>query len=285
MKRYVPFAVGAILVLAIACGGGGESDGEEASSQESASENVLLGTDSVQAGALASYGTMIQGVPSALASGTLPGITAVGTGEATAKPDGAMVRLTIGSDAAFYGTGAPTFDFVKEEDLQPVVEALQDEGVSKDDISVGTFAQGMYDPYSGGAAQITFLWPRPAEMETVLEAAQEAIRRETDYSLQGLEVMFTLSKSKCEPAEEKAEKAALEDARQQAERLAGMADLSLGNVIAISEAPGLIDLYGGVSGCDALEGFQTYDYFPATGAGSPSEVTASVSLQITFAIQ
>jgi hypothetical protein len=184
MKRYLPFAVGAILVLAIACGGGDEPDGEEASSQESTSENVLLGTDSGQASALASYG-MTQGLSGALAASALPGVTVVGNGEAKAEPDGAMVRLTVGSDAAFYDTGAPTFDFVKEKELQPVVKALQDEGVSKDDISVSTFAQGMYDPYSGGAAQITFLWPRPAEMEAILEAAQEAIRRETDYSLQG----------------------------------------------------------------------------------------------------
>jgi uncharacterized protein YggE len=92
--------------------------------------------------------------------------------------------------------------------------------------------------------------------------------------------MFTLSKSKCEPVEEKAEKAALEDARQQAKRLVDMADLSLGDVITIS-----VDPYTGLNGCDALAGFEAYDYYPATGAGSPSEVTVSASLQITFAIQ
>lgn len=282
MKYYVPFAAGAILVLAVACGGDSESNGEDSSSQGRSFEDIGVGADSVGVAAYTGW-EMTQNVSGAQANSTLPGVTVVGAGEVKAEPDRVRVRLTVGSGEDYFDSGLPSLEIVKEEDLEPVVKALKDEGVSEEDISVNTFAQNEYSYFGAGAAQITFLWPRPDELETILETAQEAIRRKTDYSLQNLEVMFTLSE--CEPLEEKAEEAALEDARRKAKRLAGMADLSLGDIIAISEASGLLGLSIGLSGCDAYDEFASFDYYPAEGFSSPSEVTVSVTLQISFAIQ
>jgi uncharacterized protein YggE len=275
MKRYLALAAGIVVALVVACGDSEETPDSRSDTSDGgidfalASEGTTLGTFGV---------TTVEGT-----AGTLPGITVVGSGEVKAEPDRVRVRLTVGSGDEYFGPGGPTLEIVKKEELEPVVNVLKDEGVSEEDISVTTFALGIYDPYAVGAAQVTFVWPRPADLESMLEMVQETVRRETDYSLQNMEVLFSLSD--CEPVEEEAVEAAFEDARRRAERLASLADISIGDIVAVSEAPGLLGLYAGPTGCDALEEFPSLDYYSAAGSGSPSEVTISVTLQVTFAIQ
>jgi len=85
--------------------------------------------------------------------------------------------------------------------------------------------------------------------------------------------------------EEQAWSAAIEDARRRAERLADLAGLELGDIISISEAASAASIYGGPTGCAALEELPSFDFTSSVGNNSASEVEIDVSLQVTFALK
>jgi uncharacterized protein YggE len=245
---------GLILVLAAAaCGGGddttqGEGSSPEVSVQRGAGLAAIPALDAAQA-----------------ASGALPGITVIGSAQAKTEPDGAIVRLTVGADE--FGAIGPGGV----------------EGVAEDDIFVDTFVSGSYGPYGIGAAQITFHWSSPRDLKSVLDVAQAAVRRETDYQIQSLETIFTIED--CQSLEEQARSAALDDVRERAQDLAELADLTLAGITAISEVPSFTFAGGVPGGCAALQQLPPFESFSSSEGNSPSEVTVTVNLQVTFAVQ
>jgi len=153
-------SVAAVACLVTGCGGSKTSSSTERRSAPAAAGGA--------AQVVVSYGSDrvgLAGVPAA----ALPGITVLGTAEQTAKPDGALVRLTVGSGSDF-GPGGPTFALVEQSEIDPVVHAVEKAGAEH--VTVDRFGQSLYGP-SQNAAQISLASHSPSEVETVIAAAQE----------------------------------------------------------------------------------------------------------------
>ena len=265
-------------LLAAACGG----DGDNKPSSPKTDDSVQLEGSSSSLG-FVDTGTGV-GANAANASGSLPGITVIGYGDATAKPEEVMIRLTIGQGefGGFSSADTVRLQIIDKAELQPVIEALKKEGVDEGSISTNTLVNSPYG-FGGGSAQISFRWNKPDNLKSLFDVAEDTVRQETDHGLQNVEVLFTVKD--CQPLEEKAWSAALEDSRRRAERLADLAGLELGNVVAISEAASPASIYGAASGCAALKELPSLDFASSSGTNSASEVEVDVSLQLTFALK
>jgi uncharacterized protein YggE len=212
----------------------------------------------------------------------LPGITVVGSGEVEVKPDLALVHLTVGSGSRF-DSSEGSVQLIDEQELGPVVEALTDAGVDKDDLYVDTFSGSSFGSDQGSAV-IAFKWPRPQEVKKILATAQRAIRKETAFNLQDVSIVFM--RHDCDGPEQKAMRAALADARKRAERLASLSDAKLGRLIAVSEATS-----GGAQspfvaqrcGAEDLLAPGLFEY--QTAAATADETTVTVTLEVTFAVE
>jgi uncharacterized protein YggE len=217
----------------------------------------------------------VAGVPAS----ALPGITVLGTGEQSARPDQAVVALSIGPGDSF-SPGSGGFSPVEQSEVEPIVAALKKAGA--DEIAVDRFGQGPYG--AQGAAQFTFTVHHVDGVESAISAAQKATRAHTDYNVQSANVVFGLSK--CADVEQKAWQTALADAQTRAQRLADLSGVKLGDVLAISEAPFAASPYASATtGCQAL-----LHPTPVNLVLTPSvendeqKVTIGVTLQVTYAI-
>jgi uncharacterized protein YggE len=273
MKRILGEFIAVAAALAIACGGG---DNEESSTDQSGDSEFVSGAPQAPED---STGATLQTNQS--------GITVVGTGRAELEPDVALISLGVGSgDSIISSGGFPSLQLIKEEELQAVVDALEQNGVNTDDIYVSTFSANVFGGFGEGGAQIAFTWNNPDDVDTVIEAARNALREDTDYSLQSLSVVF--SKEDCADAERDAQEAALADARTRAEQLADLADLSLGEITSVSEVPGDASLavlaLGGSAGanCLEIEELSALSGYPPGGINTPSEITVTSQLAVTF---
>ena len=260
-----------MLVLAAGCGGSKHTSNKTSTRQTptalSGGGQVILRSQSVEQG--------VAGVPAA----ALPGITVLGTAERSTKPDRALVGLTIGSGSSFSSNG-PTFDLVEQSAIDPLVAALNKAGAEQ--ISVDRFGQGLYG--QGAAAQISFTLTHPDAVDKVLAAAQEAVRKHTNYDLEAAEVIFALSN--CPAVEQTAWNAALADAAARAQRLASLSGLKLGSILAVSEAAISPSPYAPASsGCQALRLPTAANLvLPSTVENTQDKVTVAVTLQVTYAL-
>jgi len=256
----------------------------EADADQSAEEIQISRDDSAS---VLVGSTSVTGRGSQAATGALPGITVIGYGDATAKPDAAIIRITAGAGSGAIGFGSSeTFrlELIDEAEVQPVVDALKEKGVAADDINVTTSTGGQFSPFEGGAVQITFRWGNPEDLRSVLDLAENTLRQKTQHELQNVEVLYTITD--CEPLEDKAVETALQNARQRAERLAELSGAELGGITAIAESPAA-SIYGFPvqSGCDAVQELPPLDFGSAPSSNSASELEVDATLQVTFAIK
>lgn len=283
MSRPLLLAVATIaFVLVAACGGAGD---DKPRPSPGADDSIQLG-DSSSTSFIAGGGftDTATGANLTNASVSLPGITVIGYGDATAMPDEAIIRLTVGQGefGVFSGSDSPRLELIDEAELHPVIEALKKQGVDENTISVNTLVNTPYG-FGGGSAQITFRWSKPEDLKSIFDVAEDSVRQDTSQGLQNIEVLFTVKE--CEPMEEQAWAAAIEDARKRAERLADLAGLELGEIVSISEAASAASIYGVPSGCAALEELPSFDFTSSSGNNSASEVEVDASLQVTFALK
>ena len=247
-------------------------------------------------------------------------ITVLGQGEASAEPDGVNLSLSI-STADPFGFGMssaavevpapvggaggapaipefeftpPQFEIVTEEKLQPVVQALADHGVTDENISVNPFrSSGPFGVDFPGASSVEVVVSRarPSQVEPLLNAVQQALSDQGQYSLRSFRAVFTVAD--CSPLEDQARQQALANARSRAEELAKDAGVKLGTVATISEIPIPAPFFFGASGggagggCGALEDAAEQG-FPGELFGfatSPSMVKVSVGLQVTYRLE
>jgi len=260
-----------LLLVAAGCGGSKHKSSATSTRQTptalTGSGQVILRSASAQQG--------LAGDPAA----ALPGIPVLGTAQQSAKPDRALVGLTIGPGSDF-GSSGPTFELVEQSEIDPVVSALKKAGAEQ--IAVDRFGQGIYGPQ--GAAQISFASTHPDELDKVIAAAQDAARKHTNYNLQAANVVFSLSN--CPALEQKAWRAALADAAARAQRLASLTGVKLGNILAVSEAAISASPYApATTGCQALRLPPAANVvFPSTVENTEQKVTIAVTLQVTYAV-
>jgi uncharacterized protein YggE len=277
--RSIGFAATALVILVLSACGGGDGDARPPEGSARGPSGLSAnGVGSVLVGA-PDLGVALGAEPAL--QGSRDGVTVSGYGEASATPTGASIRLSISAgDAFFSSSDSFNIEFIEAEELEPVVDAIKAQGVDEDDISVNAFAQSQYG--YGGAAEITFQWPKPDGISELAGEIQDAVRRETDYSLAGFQVLFTVDD--CEALETEAQEAALEDAREKAERLGKLAGLEVGDITGVMEGGGLASIYGLEGGCATLEQFPT-DFFSSSLSNSASEVTIDATLSVTFAAE
>ena len=109
-------------------------------------------------------------------------------------------------------------------------------------------------------------------------------------TIQGANMVFRVED--CAALELEAMRAAFDDARQRAMRMAGLLDMSLGRVISVSEDVSPIGAIRPAGGCIAHAGQTSiggyYLYLMGSSsslANSPSEVEVAIMLKATFALE
>jgi uncharacterized protein YggE len=166
------------------------------------------------------------------------GITVTGYGVASVEADSAFLELYFGGYAVpVPGTGADSGGVeyrseasIAEADLQPVIDALVDAGVAREDIELlgGTY----YDYYSSNAT-LRVTVRNIDDLENLVAVAAEASAELVDIYLQGTYVSYTVAD--CAALAEAALTEAVADARERGAALAGALGVTLGEVVAATD--------------------------------------------------
>ncbi|GAF70187.1 unnamed protein product, partial [marine sediment metagenome] len=211
----VPLALVAmgLAALTVACGGAGAEvtvekglaaaaeqrvEGEAVS--EAASLALPVGAPAAVPGVLGTRAGMsgplaLEGAFAPSAQGVAAGLTVQGFGRATTPADSARVQFVVTQGRGFYPEPRPAPDGevpgeiapatatvtpppVIEEDLGALVEAIEAQGVSEDDIEVTIYpGGGYYDPYGPVAtARVTVTLRDADKVGPVVEAGTTAVQ-------------------------------------------------------------------------------------------------------------
>lgn len=218
------------------------------------------------------------------------GITVQGFGSATVAADNAVVEFYLGTNlykpyaepvpyspgpGGYPTTPAPA-EPITEAALQPVIDAITGQGVSRDDIKL---LNAYADPYSSSATlQATV--KNLDSLDGVVKAAQDAANGLPSIGIQNTSVAYTVSD--CLALEKAAMTAAVEDGKSRATVFAEALGGGMGGLIAASSYS--YSPYGG-SACDS----GVYGEYPMGGIGyaegQPREVQLVANISLTYAIQ
>jgi hypothetical protein len=218
-------------------------------------------------------------------------VTVTGVGEATAPAEMADAQILLGraSDGRGFIGDSDESEIETADRLDPIVAEAEAAGVGRDELTL-VFNPVPPSPFSFPAAiarlDFTVSQPTTAAMSRLFRSVHRAAAS-ADLEIVSLGVRYGVED--CEALEAAAEEDALLAAREQAERLAGLADVSINEVVALSTGG---DLFGlGLSNCDEVEGqFFTY---PGEGLGvslppfdpaMEAEVSVYAALTVSYAI-
>jgi len=262
--KVLTFAVVAVLAV-LAAGCSSKDDGTEVALGQAAGDVAVVGEPGKGTAAQISY------QPGGGASGTLPGITVVGSGTARAVPDVADWSFGVQSDAE---TASAALKAASEV-TRRIIGALGDEGIAKEDLRTeqvslyprttddGRAVIG-YSATSSVHATVRDLGKAGSIVDAAVEAGANQVY--------GPSLRVADNRAQYRAAIE----AALDDARARAQALAAKAGVTLGAPVAIVESG------GGTPG-------PVYDrgLAEAGGAGVPIEPGVdeiAATLMVTYAI-
>ena len=207
------------------------------------------------------------------------GVTVVGMGEAFGEPDQARVMLGVETFAESVAEATSA----NESDVQAILAALQAIGIESADIQTSNYSLWAEQRYGENgpegiagyrvANQVNVTIRDIAQVGAVIGAVTEA----------GANSIHGVSFSVADPAalEAEARAAAIDNAREKAASLAELSGVELGEVVSVSEVvrqPGIF--MEGMGGAARDEAAQL-----AAPSIAPGELSYSVQVQVTFAIQ
>lgn len=225
------------------------------------------------------------------------GLTVQGYGTATIDADSAKVEFYFGSyndgkpvpideplppDAGGGSSSSGSDDGIEvgqagpitEEDLQPVIDALEAAGA--DDVEF--VEQPYYDPYYASATLRATVSDLDA-LDGIVSAGTDAASGLDGISLQSSNVIYTVSD--CSALQQAALKTAIEDAGDNADVFAAALGVTAGDMIGASN----LSWYpNDGTGCDSYWGYYPV-YADAAFVGGPAEVYAYAQVAITYAMQ
>lgn len=204
-------------------------------------------------------------------------ITVVGEGKVRIQPD--IARVTIGVEVV-----RPSVQEASEENKQiveQVLMALKEQGVVDKDVQTSGFSIWVERIGSEGLIGESGTRYHVTNSVTVIIRQIETVGSLLDAAIEaGANNMYGIEFKLQDPsaAESTARQAAIANARAKADELASLTDVSLGDVVTVSEIIGA----GG--------GFYTGSFTEAVGYGgggtsiSPGELSVTKQLQVTYAI-
>jgi len=308
-----------LATLAMACGSSGAGVAVEkglaaAAGQyvegEAAPEAASLGTDlsrslaaPVAAGSGELLGPYSGGVMSPFAQGAAAGLTVQGFGRATAPADSARVQFVVTGGYDSYPREVPvpapvepgvepseeifpepTTSTLTEEDLEPLVEAIQAQGVSEGDIEVTIFpGGGYYGPYGPeDTARVTVTLRDVDKVGSVVEAGAAAVNESDSLILQNIGATYRVDD--CDALLDEARGAAIEDGRDNAGALAKALGVSRGALLAAWEYS--YDPTGYSACTEDAYSYSPYEYEgPPYDPAAPAEVQIVSNVSLTYAIE
>ena len=254
-------------------------------------KNTLSGLLFIAALVLVPATTRGASLPQEVAPEPTPSITVFGYGSASAAPDSVRVKLYIGEEPT-YGPSGPELSFIEPTDLEHVRDSLIEEGVDEDTIEINSLSRN-YSYGSGFAGEVAFSYTDLDRLRPLLQALVDIIKERRGPGIQGANIVFRVEN--CAALEEEAMRSAIDNARQRAKRMAGLLDVSLGRVIAVSEDVSQVGGIRPAASCIATEGptssggggYTAYATLVRSGslANSPSKVEVAVLLKATFALE
>jgi uncharacterized protein YggE len=229
------------------------------------------------------------GTPQAVGGG--PSIAVTGTGKASAPAEGAVIQIVVRrSDVALGDAAAtPATEPLTEADVQPVVEALVAAGIPAAAIEILiTPVAPFIGPFGPGTAQIL-----AAGDETVVAILGTAIPAAIDAALAANlavdQAAAGYTVTDCAAVETAALREAVDNARAQAEQLAEILGVELGDLTLVARQPSYAT-YGGPAGGPCAEPLTVESvkvgsvYLPPFNAAIAPEFEIYATVNLTYAI-
>lgn len=217
----------------------------------------------------------------------LMSVTVLGYGAASAPPDSVSVNLYIGEQPT-YGPGGPQLSFVEPEDLEEVSEFLVDQGIDVESIEINYLSRNYAYGPSSFAGEVAFSFNELDRLLDLMQGLLDEMEGRRGPTIQGANMVFRVED--CAALELEAMRAALDDARQRASRMAGLLEMSLGRVISVSEDVSPVGAIRPAGGCIAHAGQTSVGGYYLMGSSSslantPSEVEVAIMLKATFSLE
>lgn len=242
-----------------------------------------------------------------------PALTVSGSGEAVAPADRAEVQLLISREPAEFsrtsmesqggssgssstsgvlravseGTPVGGDDGLNEATLAPILDALAEKGIARDEVELQLSPLAV-EPFGSRAGSARFDFeverPDPDAIGALIQAASDAAAG-TGFVVEVAGVRYEVTD--CAPLEEEAQREALANAQAAAVRLAGLLDVELGEVVAANSyrSSGPDDEACGDRGGSYYDsGFGGLGVeLPPFEPARPAEVTYQTELTVSYA--
>lgn len=207
------------------------------------------------------------------------GITVVGRGEAFGQPDEANVQ--VGVDTFAEAVTEATAE--NETTIQAIMAALQEQGIAPEDIQTSHYSLWAEQIYGERGPEGIAGYRVSNQVRVVIRDIDKVSDVLTAVTEAGANNIYGVNFSVADPAalEAEAREAAIVNARERAESLATLSDLTLGDIVLISEVIGQ-------PAYSRIEGLGGGGYAQATVEAvsvSPGQLSYHVEVQVTFAIE
>lgn len=215
-------------------------------------------------------------VESATASG---GITVIGRGEAFGQPDEANVHVGVDT----FAEAVTTATVENEATIQAILATLQEQGIAAEDIQTSNYNLWAEQIYGERGPEGIAGYRVSNQVRVVIRDVEKVGDVLTAVIEAGANNIYGVSFSVADPVtlEAEARAQAIANAWERAESLAELSDVSLGEVVSVSEVIGQVPFpmegVGGGAYVPAAE--------PAATSISPGQLSYQVEVQVTFAIE
>jgi len=210
------------------------------------------------------------------------GLTAVGSGLATAPADVAVIYLNYYSN--YYpqpsedpNTPPPLPPAATAADIKPVIDALVAAGAIAGDVEANP------DPNAAGSFRVRVKFDKPtqAKVQALVAAANTAASKNNKFSTGGAQVGYFTNN--CPALETEARRLAMADARSRSSALATTAGVDLGRLTSVTESA-TFGYYGGTSCPSATDPQGLQEPYAMQGVDllSPSVVRVNSSVSVTY---
>ncbi|MBW4516731.1 MAG: SIMPL domain-containing protein [Timaviella obliquedivisa GSE-PSE-MK23-08B] len=214
---------------------------------------------------------------------TLPaGVTAVGSGLATAPADVAVMYLNYYSNYYPQPSENPNMPpppppTATAADMKPVVDALLAAGAIAENI------EATADPNASGGFRVRVKLDKPTQdnVQALVAAANTAASKNSKFSTGGAQVGYFTNN--CSALETEARRLAMADARSRSNALAATAGITLGSLTAVTESA-TFGYYGGAGCPSAADSQSLQDPYALQGVDllSPPVVRVNSSVSVTY---